>query len=224
MKRAVPKDDPEVPGQRIFLVSMACPTSERSKAPHHIFKVKYVASSEEEAKAKAEEMRELDPDFDIYQAPVGKWVPFMDDPLAVEKVEYADQTLTQLINSHRENQKANTENFMRRVERETQQIMSQTKTQGKGKETAEDRAEQESAVKDAVTTRFKIYQLDLKIESLIEQKKELETAYEAVPQELRDLADRVDLPKIDEVAPAHLKDMETEAMQTDDVDGETQAV
>lgn len=211
MKETNPKDDAPISGQKFFLINMASPASERAKAPTNIFKVKFVADSIEEAREKAKEFQSLDPDFDTYVGPVGRWIPFLDNPLSVENVEYQDKVLSDMINEHRKIQKNNSEKFMERVNRETQKILQHSENQGKGKESPEDH---ETKVKDAITLRFKIYQISEKLKSLAEQQSQLETEYAGYSDDIKSIADKADLPAIDEVAPEQLKELDTVEQQS----------
>ena len=67
-------------------------------------KVRGVYSSEAEAKRRCEELNKLDPDFNIYIAPVGCWVPWTDDPDKAEDCEYANSELNKLMKAYKENQ------------------------------------------------------------------------------------------------------------------------
>lgn len=204
VKTAAPMDDPPVTGQKFFLINMASPSSDRQKAPQNIFKVKYVCESLEEAKREAERFRDSDPDFDTYVGPIGKWIPFLDNPLLVENVEYQEHALQELVTEHRKIQRQTKEDFMQRVDRETQKIMDHAKRQG----TQEDRDSENEKIKEAVTLRYKVYQLEEKIRSFTEERNKFQEEFEALPESVKAYAVQVDLPKIDEV---HVK---TDAVPT----------
>tara|TARA_B100001123_G_C15115961_1_gene949371 strand:- start:315 stop:1058 length:744 start_codon:yes stop_codon:yes gene_type:complete len=67
-------------------------------------KVRGVYASEEEAKRRCEELNKIDPDFNIYIAPVGCWLPWCDDPDKAEDCEYANEELNKLMKAYKENQ------------------------------------------------------------------------------------------------------------------------
>ena len=67
-------------------------------------KVRGVYSSEADAKRRCEELNKLDPDFNIYIAPVGCWLPWTDDPDKAEDCEYANSELNKLMKAYKENQ------------------------------------------------------------------------------------------------------------------------
>lgn len=189
-------DDAPISGQKFFLINMASPSSDRQKAPQNIFKVKYVSESLEDAKRMASKFREDDPDFDTYVGPVGKWIPFLDNPLLVETVDYQESALQELITEHKKIQRETHENFLQRVDRETQKILDHAKRQG----TKEEQSSEDEQIKQAVTLKYKIYQLDTKIESFLQEKKNFEEQFNEFPDSIKTLASQVDVPKIDDVS------------------------
>lgn len=195
VKSTQPIDDAPVTGQKFFLINMASPSSERQKSPSNIFKVKFVCETLDEAKRMAERFREDDPDFDTYVGPIGKWIPFLDNPLLVENVEYQEHALQELISEHRKIQKQTNNQFLQRVDRETQKIMDHAKRQG----SEEDNKSQDDLVKKAVTLRYKIYQLDTKIESFTQERSKFQTEFDTFDDAIKQYAEQVDLPKIDDV-------------------------
>ena len=203
-KIAPPNDDAPISGQKFFLINMASPSSDRQKAPTNIFKVKYVCETLEEAKQMAQTFRDNDSDFDTYVGPVGKWIPFLDNPLLLENNEYQHNGLTELISDHRKIQKDNTDNFMQRVDRETQYIIDHSKRNSKSEE---EQIDEDQMLRKAVTTRYNIYQLQQKIDSLLVQRTDLDNVYLTIDLNIREQAEKVDLPKIDEVGPQRFNDM-----------------
>lgn len=67
-------------------------------------KVRGVYATEEEARNRCRELNKIDPDFNIYVAPVGTWVPWSDDPEKAEDTEYANEELNNLMKAYKENQ------------------------------------------------------------------------------------------------------------------------
>lgn len=67
-------------------------------------KIRGVYASEEEAKNRCRELNKIDPDFNIYIAPVGSWVPWCDDPDKAEDCEYSNDELNKLMKAYKENQ------------------------------------------------------------------------------------------------------------------------
>tara|TARA_B110000208_G_scaffold84764_1_gene107477 strand:+ start:2271 stop:2933 length:663 start_codon:yes stop_codon:yes gene_type:complete len=67
-------------------------------------KIRGIYSTEEEAKHRCRELSKLDPDFNIYVAPVGCWVPWCDDPDKANDCEYQNKELNKLMQAYKENQ------------------------------------------------------------------------------------------------------------------------
>ena len=200
MSRAVPPtDDAPIPGMTYFLISMASPHSEKLKGPCNMFKVKYVCGSIEEARKTAATMRNEDDDFDVYVGPIGKWVPFIDNPLLVQDTEYQEATLNELVREHRRLQRENNAQFAQRVNAETERIM-----QSNANRTNSD-SEVEVSLNNAISMRYKIYALDKKLVSLQEQRDTLWTQYTTTfSEEDRRMAEEADMPRIDDVAPERI--------------------
>ena len=67
-------------------------------------KVRGVYATEEQAKKRCEQLRAVDPYHNIYIAPVGKWLPWCDDPEKAEDFNYAETQLNDLMVNYRKNQ------------------------------------------------------------------------------------------------------------------------
>ncbi|KAJ3058223.1 hypothetical protein HK102_010613, partial [Quaeritorhiza haematococci] len=81
-------EDKPIQNQKWAVVSMVSPYNPRQKCAVHAFKVKYVSEDQETARAIAKTFRDQEPEFDVYVMPVGKWVPWVYDPLDVKDVQY----------------------------------------------------------------------------------------------------------------------------------------
>ena len=69
-------------------------------------KVRGVFSSEAEAGARAKRLQKSDPNFNIYQGSVGKWMAWEPDPNKVTDQEYANDQLNTLMKKYRENEES----------------------------------------------------------------------------------------------------------------------
>ena len=67
-------------------------------------KVRGVYSSEEEAKDRCEKLQKIDGLHNVYIAPVGKWLPWCDDPEKATDFEYAESELNKLMKAYQKNQ------------------------------------------------------------------------------------------------------------------------
>lgn len=69
----------------------------------------------EEAKIRAETLRSVDPNHNIYVGQVGYWMPFDPDPRSTKHVEYAEEELNQLMHEKDKNQRKAKVEFENRV-------------------------------------------------------------------------------------------------------------
>ena len=64
------------------------------------FKVRGCYGSEEEARARCEQIRDFDTDHNTYIAPVGKWLPWCDDPDKATDFNYANDKLNEMMKAY----------------------------------------------------------------------------------------------------------------------------
>ena len=70
-----------------------------------------------EARNRAEQVKKLDPNFNVYVAEMGCWCPWSPNPEELQNVEYAEASLNTLMKKYKENQDEKNEHFrMRRDE------------------------------------------------------------------------------------------------------------
>ena len=96
-------DDDELNKQKFVCLSFITPELVKNCKVRGL-KVRGVYATEEEAKNRCRELNKIDPDFNIYVAPVGTWVPWCDDPDKAENTEYANEELNNLMKAYKENQ------------------------------------------------------------------------------------------------------------------------
>lgn len=78
-------------------------------------KVRGSFGSQEEAELKCKQLREDDPNHDVYVGQVGLWMPFHPDAYKTGKVEYLEKELNELMSKKKENDEVNKEEFNKRV-------------------------------------------------------------------------------------------------------------
>lgn len=78
-------------------------------------KVRGVFSTQEEASMRAKLLREVDPNHDIYCAPVGAWLPFHPEAYKTGNVEYLEEELNNLMHKKQENEANAKVEFERRL-------------------------------------------------------------------------------------------------------------
>ena len=92
------KDDTlRVPGQNFCLLSVAAPEGTRQRASQTALKIRGAFATREEADARAAELHEIDPDFDIWTVAMWTWSPLCpSDPDAVD-TKYDDPELQAIM-------------------------------------------------------------------------------------------------------------------------------
>ena len=179
-------DNPPLPGKKYFLVSMISPDS-RQKHSVHGFKIHDMCETEEEGRYLGEYYRNLDPDFDVALGVVGKWIPWLWDPLDVPNIEYANERLTDLIKSHRMNKQTSDLQWKKQVDEHLEKIdYAYTK---EGQEELLNKKE------PAVSLLFKIRQIEYLIERRNQELENLkEVYYEKYTEDERVVAEKAELP------------------------------
>lgn len=89
-------------------------------------KVRGVFSTIEEAKSRAKSLHDIDPDFHVFVAQVGYWLPWDPSPHMVGEEVYAEERLNELVSKYKENLR-NTEAVWNR---ETQARMEKARQEG----------------------------------------------------------------------------------------------
>lgn len=97
------KEDEPIPGQRFVLLSIVTPELIKNCSVRGI-KIRGVYGTEQEARLKAADLQKKDQLHNIYVAPVGKWLPWDDDPSKAQDEEYAEGELNRIMKGLKENQ------------------------------------------------------------------------------------------------------------------------
>jgi hypothetical protein len=97
------KEDDPVSGQKFVLLSIVTPELIKNCSVRGI-KIRGVYGTEQEARVKAAELQKKDSLHNIYVAPVGKWLPWDDDPNKAHDEEYAEGELNRIMKGLKENQ------------------------------------------------------------------------------------------------------------------------
>ncbi len=96
-------EDEPIQGQRFALLSIITPELVKNCTVRGI-KIRGVYGTEQEARVKAAELQKKDYLHNIYVAPVGKWLPWDDDPKKAQDEEYAEGELNRIMKGLKENQ------------------------------------------------------------------------------------------------------------------------
>ena len=78
-------------------------------------KVRGSFDTQEEAELKCKQLRQMDPNHDIYVGPVGTWMPWDPDAYRTGRVDYLEQELNELMNEKNKNQAQARNEFETRV-------------------------------------------------------------------------------------------------------------
>jgi hypothetical protein len=102
-------EDPSVPNQKFVCISVLTPKNfkqEEGKPPVTIstMKVRGSYDSYEDAKKRADFLRNVDPNINVYVGEVGKWLPFDDDPEKAKDHDYQNKRLNEMMKGYLENQ------------------------------------------------------------------------------------------------------------------------
>jgi hypothetical protein len=102
-------EDPQIPNQKYVCISILTPKNfkqEEGKEPITIstMKVRGCYDSVEEAKKRADFLRNIDPNINVYVGEVGKWLPFDDDPEKAKDHDYQNKRLNEMMKGYTENQ------------------------------------------------------------------------------------------------------------------------
>jgi hypothetical protein len=102
-------EDPQVSNQKFVCISILTPKNfkqEDGKKPVTMSTMKVRGSYEtyEEAKKRADFLRNIDPNVNVYVGEVGKWLPFDDDPEHAKDHDYQNKRLNEMMKGYLENQ------------------------------------------------------------------------------------------------------------------------
>ena len=97
--------DPEISDQKWACLSFLTPELLKNCDVRSV-KVRGCYATEEEAKHRCEELQRIDGLHNVYVAPVGKWLPWCDDPEKATDFEYAEGELNKLMKAYKKNQES----------------------------------------------------------------------------------------------------------------------
>ena len=91
------------------------------------FKARGNFSTQEEAELRANMLREVDPNFDIFVGPVGVWLPWEPEAYKTGRVEYMEEELNQLAHEKKNNENAAKNVFKQRIKETKQKAIEENK-------------------------------------------------------------------------------------------------
>ena len=97
-------EDPPINSQKYVCISVLTPKNFKEQTTMHTLKVRGSYDSYEEAKKRADFLRNIDPNVNVYVGEVGKWLPFEDDPEKAKDHDYQNKRLNEMMKGYLENQ------------------------------------------------------------------------------------------------------------------------
>jgi hypothetical protein len=179
-KISVFHDNPPLSGKKFFLISKVSPEGSQKNSVHGI-KLHDVCETEEDGRLLCKYYHDLDPDFDVFLGTVGKWCPWMFETTEINAV-YADNTLTNLISSHRELQKTTKSMWNSALEKDLAKIKEGSTVEG------QQNLEEDSKKRRPVTLLFKIRQMESDIANKNKELSKFQDEFDAFSDEEKSIA------------------------------------
>jgi len=97
-------EDPIISNQKFVCISVLTPKNFKEETTMSTLKVRGSYETYEEAKKRADFLRNIDPNINVYVGEVGKWLPFEDNPENAKDHEYQNERLNKMMKGYVENQ------------------------------------------------------------------------------------------------------------------------
>jgi len=117
-------EDPVISNQKFVCISILTPKNFKETTTMHTLKVRGSFDTYEEAAKRAEYLRNIDSNINVYVGEVGKWLPFDDDPEHAKDHNYQNKRLNDMMKGYLENQEKAKEHH---EQRKNQMIMEALK-------------------------------------------------------------------------------------------------
>lgn len=174
-------EDPYITGQRYCLVTIIGPHVQ-PKADVWGIKVRYVGETMEQMKKMAKQLRQMDPDYNIFIMEMGKFGPLNVSPEQVSENEYLEEKLNEMVKGYLENQELAKQHWHERKN----EMMKNAIKEGKNQEELASRPEHPVSVLQRVNTyKDKLKSLQDQLDSLQEDLRLSEEKYNTYSEEDR---------------------------------------
>jgi hypothetical protein len=97
-------EDPVISNQKYVCISILTPKNFKETTTMHTLKVRGSFDTYEEAAKRAEYLRNIDSNINVYVGEVGKWLPFEDNPENAKDHDYQNKRLNSMMKGYLENQ------------------------------------------------------------------------------------------------------------------------
>lgn len=172
-------EDPIISNQKFVCISVLTPKNFKEETTMSTLKVRGSYETYEEAKKRADFLRNIDSNINVYVGEVGKWLPFEDNPEHAKDHEYQNEQLNKMMKGYVENQeKAKEFHEQRKNEMIMKTLKENEEKQKRRKDRDERRAKGEIVDDDAeekLATGIDNTAESNIITETVDKKKELET-------------------------------------------------
>ena len=181
-------EDPVISSQKFVCISILTPKNfkQDSEKPVTIstLKVRGCYESYEDAKKRADYLRNIDPNINVYVGEVGKWLPFDDDPENAKEHDYQNKRLNEMMKGYLENQEKakefheqrKNEMIMKSIkenEAKEQRNNARQKRRDAGEEVDDEAEEKEFLAKESGATNINVEKKTNKKQELIEKENDI---------------------------------------------------
>lgn len=106
-------EDPLIRQQQVCIMSFVGPNLNQ-KCKINAFKVRGSYENQDDAERKMKELHNLEPEFDMFLAPVGIWCPFNPNPNDIDSQNYGNDQLNELMKGYHENRMRTNQHYNER--------------------------------------------------------------------------------------------------------------
>ena len=141
-------EDPPVNNQKFVCISVLTPKNFKEETNMHTLKVRGSYDTYEEAKKRADFLRNIDSNINVYVGEVGKWLPFEDNPENAKDHDYQNKRLNNMMKGYLENQEKAKEFHEQRKNEMIMKSLKENEEKEKRKQAREERRKAGEVVDD----------------------------------------------------------------------------
>jgi myosin heavy subunit len=172
-------EDPIISNQKFVCISVLTPKNFKEETTMSTLKVRGSYETYEEAKKRADFLRNIDSNINVYVGEVGKWLPFEDNPENAKDHEYQNEQLNKMMKGYVENQEKAKEFHEQRKNEMIMKTLKENEEKLKRRKDRDERRAKGEIVDDDAEEKLATG-IDNTVESniiteTVDKKKELET-------------------------------------------------
>jgi len=141
-------EDPPINGQKFVCISVLTPKNFKEETTMHTLKVRGTYDTYEDAKKRADFLRNIDSNINVYVGEVGKWLPFEDNPENAKDHDYQNKRLNSMMKGYLENQEKAKEFHEQRKNEMIMRTIKETEEKEKRKQARDERRKAGEEVDD----------------------------------------------------------------------------